>query len=148
MTDAYLDTLYAEDADVGDSGPEVVVEDLDRIDFAKYAGASGDFTPTHVNEPHAKDAGHSSVFAQGMLTAGFASHMLSDWLGLDNISRFRCRFQSRVWPGDTITVRGEITDKSETADGATVEAEFVAENQDDAVVMSGDASATLPSKDA
>lgn len=147
MTDAYREPTYAEDVTVGDSGPEVVVEDLDRTDFVRYAGASGDFTPTHTNEPYAKAAGHESVFAMGMLTAGFASHMVSDWLDLGNVREFRCRFLSRVWPGDTITVRGEVVDKYRTDEGATVvDAEFVAENQDGGAVMSGEASATLPSR--
>lgn len=147
MTDAYEEPTYAEDVKVGDSGPPVVVEDLDRIDFVKYAGASGDFTPTHTNEPYAKEAGHPSVFAMGMLTAGFASHAISDWLGLANVRRFRCRFESRVWPGDTISVRGEITDKYVEGDETIVDTEFVAENQDGEAVMTGEASAALPSRE-
>ena len=146
MTDAYQDPMYAEDLDVGDSGPTVVVEDLDRTDFVRYAGASGDFTPTHTSEPYAKAAGHDSVFAMGMLTAGFASHMVSDWLGLENVREFRCRFQSRVWPGDSISVQGEVVDKYRTDEGTVVDVEFVAENQDGDAVMSGEASATLPSR--
>lgn len=146
MTDAYRQPVYAEDLEVGDRGPEVVVEDLTRTDFVRYAGASGDFTPTHTNEPYAKEAGYESVFAMGMLTAGFASHMVSDWLGIANVREFRCRFQSRVWPGDTITVRGEVVDKYRDDGDGVVDVEFVAENQNGEAVMTGDASAKLPSR--
>lgn len=146
MTDAYRDPTYAEDVEVGDSGPEVVVRDLDRIDFVRYAGASGDFTPTHTSEPYAKAAGHESVFAMGMLTAGFASHMVSDWLGLENVREFRCRFLSRMWPGDMITVRGNVVEKRWADEGTVVNVELAAKNQNGTAVMSAEASATLPSR--
>jgi peroxisomal enoyl-CoA hydratase 2 len=147
MTDAYTETLYAEDVAIGDTGPEVVVENLDRVDIAKYAGASGDFTPIHVDEEFAKEAGNQSVFAHGMLTAGFASHMVSDWLGLDAIERFRIRFEAQVWPGDTVHVSGEVTDTYEVDGEALVNAEFTAENQTGEVVLSGDVTASLPFRD-
>ncbi len=35
----------------GDAGPTVVVPDLERQQFVKYAGASGDFNPIHYDEP-------------------------------------------------------------------------------------------------
>jgi acyl dehydratase len=147
MTDAYVETLYAEDVVVGDTGPEIVVEDLSRVDIAKYAGASGDFAPIHVDEEFAKDAGNQSVFTHGMLTAGFASHMVSDWFGLDAIKRFRVRFEARVWPGDTVTVTGEVTDTYKMDGKEQVDAEFEAENQVGEVVLLGDVTASLPSRD-
>lgn len=146
MTDEYRQPLYAEDVEVGDTGPVVVVEDLERMDFVKYAGASGDFTPTHSDEHYAKEAGHPSVFAMGMLTAGFASHMVSDWFGIPNVERFRCRFLARVWPGDTITVSGEVTDTYEADGRAMVDADVVATNQDGDAVMGGEVTAAPPSR--
>lgn len=143
MTDAYRTPVTADDVSVGDTGP-TVVEDVTRVGIAKYAGASGDFNRIHVDEPFATDAGNESVFAHGMLTAGYAAHMVSDWFGLDAISRFRTRFTSRAWPGDTVTVTGEVTEKTPTADGATVEVEFAAVNGDGEELLVGDATVDLP----
>jgi acyl dehydratase len=147
MTDEYENELYAEDVSVNDTGPELVVEDLERKDFVKYAGASGDFNPIHYDEPYAKEAGNPSVFGQGMCTAGYTAHMVSDWFGLENIRKFGVRFRARVWPGDTVTVSGEVTDVTREDDHATVEAEIATENDDGDTLITGTVVAELPSRD-
>lgn len=86
MTDEWSTPLAAGDVEVGDAGPELVVEDLEREDFVRYAGASGDFNPIHYDVPYAHEAGHPDVIAQGMLTAGFAAHLAADWFGLANVA--------------------------------------------------------------
>ena len=144
MTDAYTDELTGAELSVGDTGPEVVVENLDRQDFVRYAGASGDFNPIHYDEPHAQAAGYESVFAQGMLTAGVAAHAIADWFGLANVRRFSVRFRAQVWPGDTITAVGEVTSVSVEGETATVEAEVSVTNQDGEVVLAGEAVGQLP----
>jgi acyl dehydratase len=129
---------------VGDTGPTVVVEDLERRHFVKFAGASGDFNPIHYNEPYAKEAGNESVFGQGMLNMGIASRVLTDWFGLAPISRFRTRFQSRAWPGDTLTTTGKIVDISRKDDETSVRVELRMTNQDDEPIVTGDATVRLP----
>lgn len=127
------------DYSVGDTLEPLIVEDIDRLDFVKYAGASGDFNPIHVVEPYAQEAGNPSVFGHGMLTAGFVASFVSDRFGLENVARLRTRFQSRLWPGDTVTVTGEITDESTDGDRTTYEVELIAENQKGETLISGDA---------
>ena len=144
MTEAYETELTVGELSVGDRGPEVVVENLERRDFVKYAGASGDFNPIHYDEPHARAAGHDGVFAQGMLTAGVAAHAVADWFGLANVRRFSVRFQAQVWPGDTVTAVGEVTEITTESERAVVEAEVHVENQDGDVVLSGEAVGHLP----
>jgi peroxisomal enoyl-CoA hydratase 2 len=144
MTDKYADTLYIEDVSVGDSSPEVIVEDLERPDFVRYAGASGDFNPIHYSEPFAKSAGNPSVFGQGMFTAGVLSHMVSEWVGLQNLRSYSARFVDRVWPEDTITTRGEVT---EVNDGGRIQADVWVENQEGTRVIEGSIVAELPSSD-
>ena len=146
--------LSAEDVAVGDEGPTVVAEDVDREDFVRYAGASGDFYRIHYDEPYARAAGNPSVFGQGMLTAGFASHMVADWFGLENVRRFRTRFESRLWPNTTVTVTGTVTDKrpveyhdQRTAADSLVDVEFSAIADDGEVLLTGDATAGLPAGD-
>ncbi|WP_407934087.1 FAS1-like dehydratase domain-containing protein [Halocatena halophila] len=103
---------------VGDRGPTITVESLTRQDFVRYAGASGDFNPIHYNEPYATAAGIPSVFGQGMLTAGITGRVLTDWVGIDAIDSFGVRFQSRVFPGDTVVASGNVT---EVSDDITIE---------------------------
>jgi acyl dehydratase len=132
------------DLSVGDTGPEIVVEDIERKDIVKYAGASGDFNPIHYNEPLAEMAGYDGVFAQGMLTAGIAAQSVSQWFGLANIDSYGVRFESQVWPGDTVTAVAEVTEIEFDGDGATVETEIAVTNGDDEVVLSGTATASVP----
>ena len=141
MTDVDGTSPDPGDLEVGDEGPTVVVEDISRRDVVKYAGASGDFNPIHYDEPLTKRAGNPQVFAQGMLTMGFASRLVARWFGLAGVERFRTRFQSRVFPGDSLTVTGEVT--SVSADGAHVEADVEVTNQDGVTVGTGDVTADL-----
>lgn len=146
MTDWYKRTLTANDVTVGDSGPTIIVENVQREDFVKYAGASGDFNRIHYDESYATEAGNKSVFGQGMLTAGFASHMIADWFGVENVTRFKMRFRARLFPGDTVTVSGEITDIEQSEDVSTVTAKFEITNQDGDQLITGEAEAELSQK--
>ncbi len=123
----------------GESGPRVVVEDLERRDFVQYAGASGDFNPIHYDEPYARAAGNPSVFGQGMLTAGIASRVVTDWVGLEAVDSFDVRFQSRVFPGDAVIADGEVA----AVEGDTVTLDLEARTDRGETLLSGTATATL-----
>ena len=144
VTDAYRTPLTGDRVALGDEASPVVVKNLERRDFVKYAGASGDFNPIHYDEPYATAAGNESVFAQGMLTAGFAAHAVADWLGLANVRTYTVRFQARVFPGDTVTASGVVTDVERTDETTVVVADLAVTNQDGTEVLSGSATAELP----
>lgn len=127
---------------VGDSY-EHTVEDVGRVDFVKYAGASGDFNRIHYDDPHAQQAGYESVFGQGMLTAGVASRTVRNALGLQHLSEYRTRFSAKVWPGDDLTTTVEITAVTEGDEGTRVEADVTVVNQDGEKVVSGTAVAVV-----
>src|SRR6202035_2707825 len=106
-----------EKAEARDYGP------LTTRMFVRYAGASGDFNPMHYDDALARSAGYPSVFAQGMLSAALLASFAVDWLGAENIRRYRVRSREQVWPGDVLTCSGEVTGVEQAADGwlATVE---------------------------
>lgn len=79
-----------------------------------------------------------------MLTAGFTSHMVSDWFGLDRIEQFTIRFQVQLFPGDTITMTGEITEVDDGNTGTIVTADLKAKTGNGNAVLSGETIATLP----
>lgn len=126
---------------VGDAGPTLIVEDLAPRDFVRYAGASGDFNPIHYDEQYARALGNPGVFGQGMLTAGYAGRFASEWFGVDALARFTTRFTARVWPGDTITISGAVTD----VDPPDVVAELSATRQTGETALLGDVTATFSS---
>ncbi len=114
---------------VGDEIPKLVVENVSRSDFVRYAGASGDFVPLHYDQTFVEMAGIPTVFAQGMFTAGLLSHCLTDYAGAGNLRKFKVRFATRVWPGDTVTCRGRITNKLEENGERLIEGELEVVNQ-------------------
>lgn len=135
-------TLKLGDVKVGESHESVLVEDLKRTTIVQYAGASGDYNPLHSDELFAtKVAGYPSVFAHGMLTMGMTGRLVTDLVGIENLTSYGGRFTSQVFPGDTLT--GTVT--VESVDGGTVQLSVATKNQDGVVVFSGQATATLAS---
>jgi acyl dehydratase len=130
---------------VGDERSRVVVDDLKRTQIAMYAGASADFNPLHSDEPFAtRVAGNPTVMAHGMLVMGMAGEVVADWFGVANVRRYRARFQTPTWPGDTISVTARI-ESITTVDGEQrAEISLRATNADDATVLSGTATVVLP----
>jgi len=88
---------------------EKVFGPLTREHFVAYADASGDDNPIHQDEAYARNSGAPTVFAMGMLTAGFLAKAVSDWFGGPHlIRRYKVRFTNRVWPGDEVVCTGRI----------------------------------------
>ena len=137
-------TRHFEDVKEGDVMPAVVVEKLSRTDLVLYAGASGDFNPIHHDEEFARSAGNPTVFGQGMLTAGFVARCVTDVVGPENLRRFKVRFATRVWPGDTITCQGKITRRYDEGGEGRVDGEVAASNQKGEVAVSASFTAALP----
>ncbi len=124
--------------------PPFVVESLTRTDLVRYAGASGDFNPIHHDEHFAKAAGNPSVFGHGMLTAGFVARCITDFVGAANLRRYKVRFATRVWPGDTITCGGRITRRYEESGEVRVDGEVTATTQRGETAVTGTFTAALP----
>jgi acyl dehydratase len=119
----------------------LISEELDRTDFVEYAGASGDFTPLHFDEPYARSCGFETVFAQGMLTAGTASRVLTDRFGVGAVRRYRTRFEDIVFPGESVVVRGTVTGERSDVGTPLVDVELTAATRDGRRVLSGSATA-------
>src|SRR6266851_280918 len=105
----------------GDSIPKLVVEGVSRPDFVRYAGASGDFVPLHYDQ--------TFVEAAGMFTAGLLSRCLTDYVGAGQVRNIKVRFATRVWPGDTLTCSGKITNKTEANGEKLIEGDLEVVNQ-------------------
>lgn len=89
---------------------ETVYGPMRRADFKSYADASGDDNPIHQDEAYARDTGAPTVFAMGMLPAGYLAHAVSDWFGgPQHLRRFKVRFTTRSWPDDEIVCNGRVT---------------------------------------
>jgi acyl dehydratase len=128
---------------VGDEIPKLTIEGVSRPDFVRYAGASGDFVPLHYDQTFVEAAGIPTVFAQGMFTAGLLSHCLTDYVGAGRVRRFKVRFATRVWPGDTVTCRGKITGKREANGERLIDGDLEVINQKGEAAIKGSFSAAV-----
>jgi acyl dehydratase len=129
--------LYFEAIRVGDELPALAKTPIDRVQLARYAGASGDFNPIHVDETYAKSIGMPSVYAPGMLVVGFLGQLVSDWARGAQLRRYGVRFIKMVWPGDTVVCKGRVTDKWGEAGRYFSELDLWAENQKGELVLKG-----------
>ncbi len=136
--------LYFEAVKVGDELPPLVKPPVDRSQIARFAGATGDYGPLHVDEPFARNAGFPSVLVPGMLAMGFLGELVTDWLRGARVRRFGARFVKIVWPGDVVTVRGRVADRRfEAAGRYAVDIEVWGENQRGELVVRGAVTAQL-----
>lgn len=129
--------LYFETVRVGDELPALAKTPLDRVQLARYAGASGDYNPVHVDETYAKSIGMPSVYAPGMLIMGFLGQLLSDWARGGQLRKYAVKFIKIVWPGDTVVCKGRVTDRWGEEGRYYAEIDLWAENQKGELVMKG-----------
>lgn len=134
---------------------ETVFGPVSRDDFVRYAAASGDDNPIHQDEDYAKRSGAPTVFAMGMLNAGYLAKAVSGWFGGPHrLRRYKVRFTNRVWPGDEIACTARVVTIEDGLVKVTIEArrrgtgppELDLPTEQSAIV--GEADIALPSEEA
>ena len=132
-------TATFESLSVGDAAPPLVVENLSRTMFVKYAGASGDFNPMHHDDTIAAQVGNPSVFGHGMLTMGLAARVVKDWFGPEAIRDISVRFSKQVWPGDTLTCTATIVGLRDEGGEKLADLQLAVTNQNGDAAITGTA---------
>lgn len=96
-----------------EASPEIAFEVSEKVDqdqTHRYAEASGDHNPIHVDEDYARNAaGLPGIILHGMCTFAFAARAVVDSAcGGDpsRLGRIKARFSRPVFPGQTLTTRG------------------------------------------
>ena len=119
---------------------EITFESIQKIDddqTFRYAEASGDRNPIHVDKDFAKNmAGLPGIIVHGMCTMAFVSKaILDEACGSDPLllRRIKVRFSKPVFPGQTITTRGWV---EETEGDVTVYG-FETEDPEGSLVIKG-----------
>jgi acyl dehydratase len=128
---------------VGESRELVVCDEVTRTQIVQYAGASGDFSVLHTDEPAARAAGHPGIMAHGMMTMAVSSRVVTAWFGIDAIRSVGVRFTVPVRPGDRLVSTATV-EATETAGALTlVTLALRTTNQDGHVVLTGKADVTV-----
>lgn len=82
----------------------------------RYAEASGDTNPIHIDEKVAKSAGLKGIIVHGLCTLSMTMRSIIEcYLDGDpgKLKRLGCRFASPVYPGDTLIADGWEMDKQD-----------------------------------
>lgn len=91
------------------------VQTVDENQTYRYAEASGDHNPIHIDPEFARNAaGLPGIILHGMATMAFASKAILDAVaGGDpaRLRRIKVRFSKPVFPGETLTTRGWVESK-------------------------------------
>jgi len=109
--------------------------------IARYAAASGDHNPLHLDQDFAAATQFGGTIAHGMLLLAYLSEMLTAAFGgrwLEG-GRLKVRFRGPARPGDTIMVTGLV---KAVAAPATVTVSIECRNQAGEILISGEAEVT------
>jgi len=100
---------------------------------------SGDFNPLHMDENYAAKSKFKKRVCHGMLLASFFSRLVGMYLPGKNALYFSqtLNFVSPSFINDSITVKGEIIDKSDATKIVTVKTSIV--NQKNELILDGEA---------
>src|SRR5699024_12219965 len=80
-----------------------------RVQLVKYAGASGDYNPLHLDDAFAKKIGMEKAIAHGMLIMGILGEYVMEIVKDEAfVSNFKMRFGKMKFPGDTIHCVGKV----------------------------------------
>lgn len=129
--------LYFETVRLGDELPAMARAPIERVQLARYAGATGDFNALHVDELAARALGMPSVLVPNTLGLGFLAQLVGDWARGAQVKRIAARFSRTLWPGDTLVCKGRVADRWGAEGKYFIEVEVWAENQKGELVLRG-----------
>lgn len=135
--------IFFETTRIGDELTPVTKAPIDRVQLARYAGASGDFNPLWLDDVFARAAGLPSVLAPPGLAMGFLGQLVTDWARGSELKKFNAKFSRMLWPGDTLTCKGRVFDRHAHNGNYFLELELWAENQRGELAVKGHATLKL-----
>ena len=113
----------------------------DRYLTVRYAGASGDFNPIHIDEEFAKAVGLPGRILHGLYTMAQVARAQTEAAGgPDRLKRLSVQFRGMGLPEQEIVVRSTVR---EERDGVAV-VDAVAEQDGRAIIRNAEAEVALP----
>ena len=143
MIGPVLAARSVEELDRGSVLPDLRKTPITKVQLVKYAGASGDYNLIHTDDETARSVGLEGVIAHGMLSMAFLGEYLCWLAGPESIRRLSVRFSEMVRPGDTLTCRGRVKERTTGNAGSRLQLEVWAENQRAERVTFGEAEVEL-----
>ena len=109
---------------VGETLPELAIP-LTRTTIVATAIASRDYQDVHHDPSLAIERGSPDIFMNILTTNGYVGRFVTDWAGpTARLKKVAIRLGAPNYPGDTMTLKGEVTD----VDGDEVTVKVVGSN--------------------
>jgi acyl dehydratase len=131
---------------VGEALSPLVKPPITLDQLIRYAKASGDHNPIHVDEEAARRVGLDSVIAHGMLSMAFLGQFITQQIADipgAQLHHFRVRFARMVRLGDVLTCHGIVKERRSEQGREFITIECWAQNQKGEKATSGEAIVTL-----
>tara|TARA_Y100000996_G_scaffold366305_1_gene311532 strand:- start:356 stop:766 length:411 start_codon:yes stop_codon:yes gene_type:complete len=93
---------------VGDEIPEVIIEPLQQQDLIKYAKASGDYNPIHLDKNFANNVGLDNVIVHGMLIMAHLGKSIANSMTIPYLKHFSVQFSSITTLGEKLICSGQV----------------------------------------
>jgi acyl dehydratase len=132
---------------IGEELSPLVKPPITQEQLQRYAQASGDHNPIHLDEAAAHRVGLDSVIAHGMLSMAFLGQFVNQQvtdMPEAYLVQLKVRFMSMVRLGDTLTCHGIVRGRTDATGKASVAVECWAQNQKGEKVTTGEAVIAVP----
>lgn len=93
---------------VGYEIPEVIIEPLQQQDLIKYAKASGDYNPIHLDKNFANNIGLDNVIVHGMLIMAHLGKSIANSMTIPYLKHFSVQFSSITTLGEKLICSGQV----------------------------------------
>jgi len=132
---------------IGQSLSPLVKPPIEQEQLRRYAAASGDHNPIHLDPEAARRVGLDDVIAHGMLSMAFLGQFVNQQIADEpgaRVGRLKVRYVGMVRLGDTLTCLGKITARTESEQETAITLECWAQNQRGEQVTVGEALVYVP----
>ena len=125
---------------IGNKLPDLVKQ-VSQESINRYAEATGDFNPIHVDEEFARKTPFKGTIAHGFYILAFLSELMTRHFGRKWVEEgtLDARFKKPVKPGDMVTVKAILADRKKAGDRTLLVFDAVWENQHSEAVITGQA---------
>ena len=111
----------------------------------RYADASGDFNPIHIDHEFAATTQFGRTISHGMMIAATISEMMTlafpeSWPAT---GRLKLRFRAPVFPEETVKTLGEVKSVKRSGHDSTVTCKVEVRKPDGQAAITGDATITV-----
>jgi len=143
-----MEQLFFDDVEVGSEISPLTKGPYTVMTMAKFAAVHGDFYPSHYDNKWAMEVDRlPGAIAHGLQITSYLSQLLTDWIGPNGaLKKFASQVRAQTFVGDTITMKGRVTNKYIKDGENYLECEVWGEKQDGTMVIQGSGTVALPAR--